>query len=112
MFEYPYDKYQYYIGKNKVVAVSTYAGRRIRGVAKCDPKDTFDLEKGKKLAAARCNLRVAEKRRKNAARRLNEAREIFDQAEKYAFDMEDYFRDAKFAHIEAQKEVEDILKEM
>lgn len=112
MFEYPYDKYQYYFGKNKVVAVSTYAGRKVRGVAKCDPNDTFDVEKGKKLAAARCNLRVAEKRKKNAARRLDEARDIFNQAEKYAFDMEDYYHDARFALNEAKAEVEELLKEM
>ena len=112
MFNYPYEKYQFYFGNNKVVAVSTYAGRRIRGIAKCDPKDNFDKEKGMKLAAARCNLRVAEKRKKNAARRLNEAREIFSQAEEYAFDMEDYYHDARFALNEAKAEVEKLLKEM
>ena len=56
-------KYSFYTdGKTKVIAVSTYAGKVVRGVAKCDVNDTFSLEKGKELAAARCNEKVAKKR--------------------------------------------------
>ena len=56
-------KYSFYTdGKTKVIAVSTYAGKVVRGVAKCDVNDTFSLEKGKELAAARCNEQVAKKR--------------------------------------------------
>ena len=56
-------KYSFYTdGKTKVVAVSTYAGKVVRGVAKCDVNDTFSLEKGKELAAARCNEKIAKKR--------------------------------------------------
>ena len=56
-------KYNFYTdGKTKVIAVSTYAGKTVRGIAKCDVNDTFFLEKGKELAAARCNEKVAKKR--------------------------------------------------
>ena len=56
-------KYSFYTdGKTKVIAVSTYAGKAVRGVAKCDINDTFSFEKGKELAAARCNEKVAKKR--------------------------------------------------
>ena len=56
-------KYSFYTdGKTKVVAVSTYAGKVVRGVAKCDANDTFSLKKGKELAAARCNEKIAKKR--------------------------------------------------
>ena len=48
---YPLEKYKYYQAGNKVIAVSTFAGRTVRGVAKCNPKDNFDLEKGKMLPA-------------------------------------------------------------
>ena len=55
-------KYNFYTdGKTKVIAVSTYAGKTVRGVAKCDVNDTFSLEKGKELAAARCNEKIAKK---------------------------------------------------
>ena len=33
--------------KNEIIAVSTYAGKTVKGVAKCDPRDSFD--KSKKL---------------------------------------------------------------
>ena len=55
-------RYKYYTNnKDVVVAVSSYAGKTVRGVAKCDPRDTFDIEKGKELAAARCNEKIAYK---------------------------------------------------
>lgn len=56
-------KYRYYTnGKNVVVAVASYAGRTVRGVAKCSDQDEFDLETGKKLAAARCAVKIARER--------------------------------------------------
>lgn len=56
-------KYRYYTnGKNVVVAVASYAGRTVRGVAKCSDQDEFNLETGKKLAAARCAMKIARER--------------------------------------------------
>lgn len=66
-------KYFYGIGENKIVCVSTFAGKAIRGVAKCDPDDTFNIEDGKKLAYARCDVKVAEKRLQFAKKRFEEA---------------------------------------
>ena len=57
-----FTNYRYFIAGNKVIAVSTYAGKTVRGIAICSPEDKFDIEFGKKLAAARCNEKVAEKR--------------------------------------------------
>ena len=79
IMEYSLDKYKYFVPTKvdgtpyKVVAVSTYAGRTVRGVAKCDPKDTFDIEKGKQLAAARCQAKVSSQRLKRATKKLDEA---------------------------------------
>ena len=59
-------KYSYFTnGKDTVVAVASYAGKRVRGVAKCSEMDEFDLAKGERLAAARCNLKIAKMREKN-----------------------------------------------
>lgn len=64
-------KYRYYTnGKNIVVAVASYAGQTIRGVAKCSEQDEFDLEIGKELAAARCAVKIAK------------AREIFTKSQR------------------------------
>lgn len=70
---YPIEKYKFVVrparvDKNgeahgpEVIAISHYAGQTIKGVAKCSPNDEFDLEYGKRLAAARCNQKVCEKR--------------------------------------------------
>lgn len=58
--------YKIYRHDNEIVAVSTFAKRMVRGVAKCDPRDEFDHKKGEALAIARCDLKVAEKRLKRA----------------------------------------------
>ena len=62
-FEY---KYKVDEEKRTVVAFSTFAGKVVTGVAHCAPDDNFDVEIGKKLAAARCSVKIAEKRMKRA----------------------------------------------
>lgn len=61
-------EYKYVVDEKKkvVVALSSFAGQTIRGVARCSDKDTFNIETGKKLAAARCSVKIAEKRMKRA----------------------------------------------
>ncbi len=119
MRNYPMEKYRFYVAKKvdgepygKVVAVSTYCGKIVRGVAKCDPKDSFDLEKGKMLAAARCNAKIAEKRRKRADAELKKAIVAADKAGKRVTEMNDYFTDARLAERDAYMNVEDILRTM
>lgn len=95
-------KYVVIPGK-KIIAISTYAGRTVKGVAKCHPNDKFDVEFGKKLAAARCNEKVAGKR---LARALNKYREAVDEsiaANEKMNRMRDYALDASEAHDEARR---------
>ena len=67
-------KYKFYTdGANKIVAVSSYAGKSVRGVAKCDPRDDFDENSGKALAEARCALKIAEKRNARARKEYAKA---------------------------------------
>ena len=54
--------YHFFVAGKKVVAVSSYAGQTVRGVAICSEADAFDLQKGKELAAARCSAKIARKR--------------------------------------------------
>lgn len=61
-----YNKYKYYVTDNKVIAVSRDGGQSVKGVAKCCEGDTFNEEYGKKLAAAKCNAKVAVRRVKRA----------------------------------------------
>ena len=80
---YPIEKYKFYQTKTadgfqKIIAVATYAGKTVRGVAICDPKDTFDPDFGKKLAAARCEAKVALKRLNRATVKYNEAQDAVE----------------------------------
>lgn len=97
-----FKNYKFYTDeKNKVIATSTYAGRTVRGVAKCSDEDKFDLEKGKQLAAARCETRVATKRCQRANKKLIEARKAAIKAMDHYMKMEQYYNDAKEAVTDA-----------
>lgn len=113
--KYSLDKYKYYQFKNEnggmtIVAASTYAGRTVKGYAKCDPRDEFDIEKGKQLAAARCNLKIAEKRKMRAADKYMEAAFEADQAAEYFDRMKQYFMDADDQVDEARAELEKLIE--
>ena len=108
------DKYKFFTFKNEnggttVSAVSTYAGRTVKGYAKCDPRDGFDLEKGKELAAARCNLKIAEKRQARASRKYLEAARQADEAAKYFDKMKQYYMDSVDQVDEAAEEIRNLI---
>lgn len=111
---YPLEKYHYYTyrradGAMVVKAVSTYAGINIFGKAICHPNDKFDLEKGKELAAARCNEKVAEKRLRRAQGKLAEAADAYYRAMNKYNAMINYEDDAISEKLEATKKVEELL---
>lgn len=87
-------KYTFYHIDNKIIALSTYAGKTVKGIAKCSPEDEFNIETGKSLAAARCNAKVAVKRVKNAQKKWNEAVQAYLKAEKHMRKMAQYYEDA------------------
>ena len=111
-YKYNYD-YYHFVNKNgghTVIAASRYAGRVIKGYAKCDPNDNFDLEKGKELAKARCDEKIALKRRANAVKKYREAALAADEAHRRYNDMAKYFMDATDGVDAAKAKVEEILK--
>lgn len=112
--KYSLDKYKFYQFKNEnggttISAVSTYAGRTVKGYAKCDPRDNFNVEKGKELAAARCNLKIAEKRRDRASKKYIEASVAADKAVEYFDRMKQYFMDADDQVDEAAAELRELM---
>ena len=109
---YPIEKYRYFTNGSKVVAVSTYAGKTVRGVANCDPNDEFSLEKGKELAAARCAVKVAQKRVARAARKEAEAVMAFSVASRHMDRMTTYHSDALAAQYEAETNLKEVLNNM
>lgn len=116
--KYSLDKYKFFIAKKtdgtpyQVVAVSTYAGRKVRGVAKCDPRDEFSIENGKKLAAARCNVKIAEKRAKRAEKKYTEAVALATAQLRHRDRMESYHADSLVELKHAQIDLDNLLKQM
>ncbi len=114
---YPIEKYRYYTtktadGSQKVIAVSTYAGKTVRGVAICHPSDTFDPQKGKEIAAARCAAKIAAKRFARAQQKEIEAYKAWKVAEKRLDNMDDYVNDARDAFYDAEGRVVELLAEL
>lgn len=65
---FPLNKYKYYVDEKNgiVVAVQTFAKKRFSGIARCAKSDVFDVEIGKKIAALKCNKKIASARVKYA----------------------------------------------
>lgn len=88
---FPMERYKFFTNsKGHVYAVSSYCGKTVKGVAKCDPKDTFDLEKGKKIAAMRCNVKICALRAKRMRKKVEEARKALIDATNFLEKMEDF----------------------
>ena len=111
---YTNDKYTYFVAdkQKKVVAVSTYAGKIVRGVAKCDPRDEFSVEDGKKLAAARCAVKIAKKRNANANAQKKRAYNELVEKQRRLQKMNDYVVDSQAALNEANNELATIEASM
>ena len=97
-------------GVDKVIVTSTYAGKTVRGIAKCSSEDKFDLEIGKKLAKARCDEKVAFKRMRSAQRRLVHTRQVVSDILVYLHKVEEYETDAHMAWVFARNERENLEK--
>ena len=107
-----FTNYRFVVTPTKVIALSSVAGRTVRGVAKCHPGDSFDEEFGKRLAAARCNKKIAEKRYTRAQseyeRMCKELAAFREKAHKTC----DYLKDAYELNKSAAQLVEDIRSEL
>lgn len=109
---YPIERYRFYRAGNKIIAASTYAKKTVRGVAICDANDEFDFEKGKKLAAARCAVKVAEKRLNRATTMVEDAVDKLDIASSYYDRMCEYRADALEERNKAFESLDRILEDM
>ena len=104
------NKYKFIVFDKTVVAMSTYAGKTVKASAKCDPRDEFDLETGKKLAAARCNFKIAKKRHQRATEKYREAAKNADEAVKRYEEMKEYFIDSVDAVDDAMAEIRELTE--
>lgn len=114
MKNYSEDKYKIFVDEKhrKIIAVSTYAGKNVKGYAKADTRDEFDIEKGKKLAIARCNYKIAEKRAKRANMKVSKAIDELAKATNHSIKMQEYLADANEALAIATEKVKSLIDEM
>lgn len=87
-------KYRVYKHDNEIIAVSTFAGRDVKGIAKCDPRDTYDEAKGVALAEARCDNKICKKRVKRATMKVNYLKGVMAELQKMIVDAEQYKTEA------------------
>ena len=106
-FEY---KYKIDEKKRTIVAMSTFAGRTVVGVAHCAPADEFNIETGKKLAAARCSVKIAEKRMKRAEDCYSWAKECVEYWTTEREKMQHYESDSVEAYKKAVAALAEIEK--
>lgn len=109
---FPLEKYRFYTNGNRVIAVSTYCGKTVRGVAVCHPDDNFDIEIGKRIAAARCNEKIAEKRLARASNKASEAELDVIRAQQHQKEMQAYYNDAYIAYNDAAREYDMLIKSL
>lgn len=106
--------YRYYFDESGqvVYATTTYAKKVVRGKAICSPEDNFNIFSGALLAKARCDVKVGEKRLKNAEKRLIEAENEYKKAKDYRERMKAYKKDASEQLKEYKKGLKNLLKTM
>jgi hypothetical protein len=111
---FPVEKYKYVMhttknGEKQVIALSTYGGRTVKGIATCDKTDEYNEADGKMLAAARCQQKVAEKRLKRAQRKHKEALAQLADAQDFVAKMARYEQDAANELIDSNEHLNKIL---
>ena len=69
------DRCKFYYNKDEqtIICTTLYKGQAVRGIAKCNPEDEFDLELGKKLAYLRCRKKFLRKKMKRALKAERDA---------------------------------------
>lgn len=97
-------------GRIKTIAVSTYAGRTVRGSAICDLADQYNEAVGQKIASARCAAKIAQKRLNRAAKKQVEAQRMVQVAQAHYLKMVAYYNDAHVAQAEAAKAVNETFQ--
>ena len=93
----------------RVVAVSSFAGKVVKGYADCHPNDEFDLAYGVALASARCAEKIAAKRMKRAYSKVDEAKAQVNAALAHLEKMMRYESDAEANYNIASYELAQVL---
>ena len=100
--------FTYSFSENRVYCMTFYAGKTVKGVAKRNPEDEFDLEVGKRLARARCDYKLRKKQLKNKIKRCEIAQAELIIAQNHARNAVIYKVEAEAALAAAKRALEEI----
>ena len=75
----------------KIIAIAKLGNQYFRGVAKCNPIDTYDEKLGTQLAIARCKVKLTKKRKQVAEKQLVDAYNMYQRVSKILSERKDFF---------------------
>ena len=105
-------KRKYIIEDNVVKCVSHFAGKEYETRATCNPEDKFNTDAGIKLASARMDLRLAEKKLERAHNKCKAAADGIERAKRVNFLAMNYYTNAEEQLVIAEKNLAEILEMM
>lgn len=100
----------YYLPDGTTIALSHFAGKTVKGIAYLKPGDTYDKETGEKIAAAKCNEKIAGLRYHRAMRMREEALNAFYAAGRALSNMEEYYERSYEEWDAAQNDLVELIK--
>ena len=100
----------YYLPDGTTIALSHFAGKTVKGVAYLKPGDIYDKETGEKIAAAKCNEKIAGLRYQRAMRMWEEAVEAFHVAAAALDNMDEYCERSYEEWDAAQNDLVELIK--
>lgn len=108
------DKYKFYCdNENKqVICVTWYKGSSIKGIAKCDPDDAFDIETGKQLAYWRCRYKFLKRKAARAADAYAKAVGVAARAEAKRKKAIEFIEDVAYELTSAKHELAGLEKSL
>ena len=95
-----------------VICTTYYKGQIIKGIAKCDPADTFDLERGKELAYLRCRKKLLKRKVDRAVDVYSQTVEAVCTANKRRQRAIEFFNDASNEYKEITQALEELETEL
>lgn len=102
----------YYYHDTDIIATTTYCGKPVRAVAKCNPEDEYDRLFGEDLALARLNLKVAKKRRARSFDKVEAAKKALEEAQIFYREMCGYNNAAIQGVKDAEAAIEFLMEQV
>lgn len=90
---------------------SYYPAIVVKGIAKCDPRDTFDAELGEKVANAKAWIKYYDKLAKSITSNLDDITDFIDRLTSKKDNMQDTLVYATEKGARIREELEELIKE-